>query len=153
MIGDSATTFGNAVGHFHPALVHFPIALLLVGAALEFQQVVRRVPVRSEFARQLLLLGTLVALAAVVSGLRLFHAEDFRERTFDAIRLHRVLGLSTLTAAVLASLVGGLGSGRGPVGTRLVLYALIYGPTAERVGLAGHYGGWVVFGWGSVWTP
>lgn len=142
----------NAVGHFHPALVHFPVALLLTGAALEAWQTAGGAAVRSEIARTLLVLGVLGAAAAGLSGLLLFHPEDFRDRTLEVAHIHRILGLTTGTAALAAAAIGGFTRGPGPTGGRLWLYRGSYFLTAGLAGLTGHYGGWIVFGWGRVWT-
>jgi len=141
----------NALGHFHPALVHFPVALLLAGAAVEFWHTMRKHDSRSSVGRFLLICGTLGALLAVASGLSLFHPEDFRGRTLQVATIHRLLGIGTASAAVLTLILGGLDAS-GPTGKRLLLYRLLYALTGLFVGLAGHYGGWVVFGWGRVWT-
>ena len=142
----------NTVGHFHPALVHFPIALLLTGAALEARQTVRGASGRSEGARFLLLAGLCGAAVAAVSGLLLFHPEDFRGRTLDVARVHRVLGLAVVAAALATVVAGRRSRPSGMNRSRLWSYRLLYFLTAALAGLAGHYGGWVVFGWGRVWT-
>jgi len=141
----------NVVGHFHPAIVHFPVALLLTGAAIETWEGIRGRPTRSSVGRVLLILGTLGALGAVVSGWGLFHPHDFRGRTLAAVRSHRVLGIGTLIMAAVSLWVGGLGSA-GPVGARLRAYRILFAVTGLMAGLTGHWGGWVVFGWGRVWT-
>ena len=146
------STIRNTIGHFHPALVHFPIALLLTGAALEARQSIRSAKVRSEIALTLLVLGTCAALAAALSGLVLFHPEDFRGRTLAAAYIHRVLGLATGTAALAALGAGSLAKGPAPTRGRLLVYRGLYFLAAGLTGLTGHYGGWVVFGWGQIWT-
>ncbi len=142
----------NALGHFHPALVHFPIALLLTGAALEARQSIQGAKVGSELALTLLVLGAGAALAALLSGLLLFHPEDFRGRTLAAVHIHRVLGLATGAAALAALAAGNLAKGPAPTRARLLVYRGLYYVAAGLVGLTGHYGGWVVFGWGKIWT-
>lgn len=142
---------GNLLGNFHPALVHFPVAFLTVGAAFEGWAAVRGAP-RSATGRTLLLVGVLGAAAAVVSGLLHFDPEGYRGRTLEAARIHRVLGLATLGLSVLAVLIGEIPRARPLAGTRLRIYRLVYFTTAVFAGLAGHYGGWIVFGWGSIWT-
>jgi hypothetical protein len=100
----------------------------------------------------LLLAGLCGAAVAAVSGLLLFHPEDFRGRTLDVARVHRVLGLAAVAAALATAVAGGLSRHPGPIGGRLWSYRLLYCLAAGFAGLAGHYGGWVVFGWGRVWT-
>ncbi|MCA9756544.1 MAG: hypothetical protein KDA27_12135 [Candidatus Eisenbacteria bacterium] len=141
----------NTVGHFHPAIVHFPIALLSTGLVVEGWSAVRGLGA-SESARRLLALGLLGAVAAAASGLLLFHPGDYRGMTSDVAGLHRILGLATVTLAVIAGVVSGLPRGRRPEGTRLLLYRVAYVGTGLLVGITGHYGGWIVFGWGKVWT-
>jgi uncharacterized membrane protein len=141
----------NTLGHFHPALVHFPVALLLVAAAVEVWSGIQGRASRSTIGRLLLVLGTLGALGAVASGLSLFHPEDFRGKALAAVRIHRLLGFGTLSAAIVSLGVGGLGSA-GPTGGRLRFYRILLVLTGLLAGLTGHYGGWVVFGWGRVWT-
>jgi len=141
----------NAVSRFHPAIVHFPIALILTGLALEAWKTLRR-DGASRTAWVLLGLGTVAALAAAATGLLLFHPGDFQERTRLAARIHRILGLGTVVMAAWSWSVGRFG-GFPPRGTRLLLYRVSYVGAALAVGLTGHYGGWIVFGWGRIWTP
>ena len=141
----------TAIAHWHPAFVHFPVALILAGAGLEAFRIARRRPGRSPAARMLLALGASAALLAVVSGLLLFHPQEFQGRTLQVARIHRLLGLSTATVALSALIAGGIHREPGPSGRRLMLYRALYFAAAALVGLTGHYGGWIVFGWGAVW--
>ena len=59
--------FENLMNHLHGALNHFPIALLFVSAGLDF--VAWKRPNLRSSAWLLLVLGTLGAIAATVSGL------------------------------------------------------------------------------------
>lgn len=141
----------NTLGHFHPAFVHFPVGLLLTGAIVEFWSFLRRRGA-SPLARAFLLFGFLGTALAVTSGLFLFHPGDFRGRTLRAAEVHRFLALASLVLAFAAIVVGG--SARSPAtlgGPRLFIYRSLYYLTATVVGLTGHYGGWIVFGWGSIW--
>lgn len=137
----------HSLGHFHPALVHFPVGLLLTGAALEGWQLIRGASTKSSVGRVLLVFGTAGALLAVVSGLALFHVEDFQGRTLAVAKVHRLLGLCTAALSVVTLTASALERG----GRRLGWYRLAYFLAAALAGLAGHYGGWVVFGWGRVW--
>ena len=146
------STITNTLGHFHPALVHFPIALLTVGAVFEMFAVLKGVGQRSTIGRTLLILGFLSAGAAALSGLAHFDPAEFQGRTLEVALFHRVLGLATLGLATLSVLAGGFQGNQGPQGRRLWVYRFLYATTAGGVGLTGHYGGWVVFGWGQIWT-
>jgi uncharacterized membrane protein len=147
----SWTLVRNTVGHFHPALVHFPVALVLAGLGFELWGTLRGRGA-SGTARLLLVFGLLGALAAALTGLSLFHPEDFQGPTLAVITIHRALGLASAAALVLAGAANGI-PGRGELGGgRLALYRGAYAVSGLLVGLTGHYGGWVVFGWGSVWT-
>lgn len=56
------------IGMWHPAAVHFPIALLLTVALLEFLAVVRRKPVYAASSRILLAVGAIGAFVAAPMG-------------------------------------------------------------------------------------
>lgn len=70
--GARPTTFEGRLirwlGGWHPAVVHFPIALLLTVAFLEFVALVRRRPIYTASNKILLLIGTLGAFAAAPLG-------------------------------------------------------------------------------------
>lgn len=149
-MSEMAALARNLLGHFHPMLVHFPLAFLLGGAALETWQVFRGEGA-SPVARPLLVMGAWSAVLAAAAGLALFRAEDFAPRLLAAGRIHRLLGL-TATGLSLAALALSAG-GSGPSGRRLVAYRVSYILAALAVGMTGHYGGWMVFGWGRVWVP
>lgn len=148
---DNLSLVRNLLGHFHPVIVHFPVALLLTGAGLETWEMARKRPNRSRAARLLLALGTLAAVGAVISGLSLFRSGDFAGKTLEVARIHRWLGVSVGSAALLTLVIGEVGGE--PEGRRLAAYRGFYLLAAIVTALAGHYGGWVVFGWGWIWTP
>ena len=152
-MGSSWESIRNVYAHFHPALVHFPIGLLCSGAALEAWTAATRRAAPSETARTLLLLGFLGIVLSVGSGLALFNPDDFHGRTLDAAAVHRFLGLASVACGLITALLGGVRASRPPIGARLWAYRVTYWLTATLVGLAGHYGGWIVFGWGRIWTP
>lgn len=153
-MGISWDAIRNTYGHFHPALVHFPIGLVLTGAAVEvWSAVVRRRRESSQTARFLLSLGLLATVVAVGSGLALFRPDDFRGRTHDVAIIHRTLGLASLPM-ILVTVFLGARRGHSELSRGwLWAYRLTCWGAALLVGLAGHYGGWIVFGWGWVWTP
>lgn len=70
--GARPTTFEGRLirwlGGWHPAVIHFPIALLLTVAFLEFMALIRRKPIYTASNKLLLAIGTLGAFAAAPLG-------------------------------------------------------------------------------------
>jgi len=145
----------NIYGHFHPALVHFPIALVLAGAAMEvWTAVVRGGAQPSPTGGRLLLLGCAGALLAAGSGLALFRYEDYRPPVLAAVGMHYTLALAGVLVLLATCLVRVfLVRKVAPHALQLWTYRALYWMAAILIGLAGHYGGWIVFGWGRIWIP
>ena len=57
------------IGAYHPVIVHFAIALLILGVVFRWISLTGRAPFTGPAATTLLLLGALAALLAVHSGL------------------------------------------------------------------------------------
>jgi mono/diheme cytochrome c family protein/uncharacterized membrane protein len=87
------------LGNFHPATVHFPVALLTAAAVAELLRLVTRRPAFDAITRYCLWFGALTAVAAAVLG---WFLGGFR--VMDAswlLTAHRWLGTSTTFTAVL----------------------------------------------------
>ncbi len=134
----------------HPAIVHFPIALLLVGALTAVVAVVVRRWHLPFFAAILLSLGALGAVAATVTG------EEEEEKVEHAIpsaepvlEEHAEWGESARNAGLLAAVIaiGAATLASRPVIGRFlsVLTALIAIGAAYAVAQAGHFGGELVY--------
>lgn len=126
------------VGRFHPVLVHFPIALLIVGAALRVWGMRR--PRWQEAGSLLLLLGAVAAVAATVAGFAFAGEGGFRGEALAAVEAHRNAGVAATLCAVVAVLLDRLRVGPGAVAAGLAVM------TAGVVGYAGHLGGVSVYG-------
>jgi uncharacterized membrane protein len=122
---------------FHPAVVHFPIALFIFGAGLE----VVAWRLRSDFlgrAALLNMVGALVSTALVVpSGVLAYRGADY---TWSGGIVPHVLLAST---ALLLMTVAVLTRRRTQPSQRSVLLALL---AALAVGAAGHFGGQLIYG-------
>jgi len=136
------------LGRLHPALVHFPIALLLVAVLAELVR--RRADGPSETAFFCLALGTLGALAAVLTGL-LFAAHD-PPGAHALLERHRWSGIGT-AAAACATLVSAWRWRRTGAATLAAPTRLGLVLTAALVGLSGHLGGSMVYGEGFELEP
>ena len=88
------------LGRLHPAIVHFPIALLVVAAALEAWQVLRRKPSLAPATPVCVFLGAMSPALASLFGWFLAEGEDT-----ELLSLHKWVGLATTGLAVVAALL------------------------------------------------
>jgi uncharacterized membrane protein len=134
----------------HPAVVHFPIALLLLGAAVAVLAVFVRRWHFPLFAAVLLSLGAIGAVAATVTG------EEEEEKVEHAIpsaepllEEHAEWGERARNAGIVAALLAVLAAvaANKPVGGRLlsVLTACAALVAGYCVAQAGHFGGELVY--------
>ena len=133
------------VGHLHPLMLHFPLALLLIGTAAVVWNWFRGEEGVGEFAFHCLWIGAAMAVLASVSGW--FFAED--EGSGKGLELHRWFAVASTGAAVLLAALASLSRTDERPGlvaaTRLL--ALI---TAGAMAFTGHVGGEMVWGEGVV---
>ncbi|MCH2156907.1 MAG: hypothetical protein MK080_13030 [Opitutales bacterium] len=126
----------------HPMVVHFPIGLLLMAAAVEFLGLIfRKQKAWASAVHWSVAISALSSPAAVVAGWILADIENY------TINLHRWLGVATAVAAivswVLLVLADKKRSNKMMWAFRIVLIA-----SAVLVSLAGHTGGELVYGKG-----
>jgi uncharacterized membrane protein len=130
------------LGALHPGIVHFPIALLAVGALLEILQILRK---KTGPAGGTQALAWLAAAAAVPATLFGFMLADYEGCEGKLIDLHQWLGVSsTVVALVAAGAAFKAGSSLGAL--RLLRIALVLG--SGLVMATGYIGGELVFGEG-----
>lgn len=133
------------LGRLHPLVVHFPIALAIAAAAVEFLNILRRKTVASPFAFTATVFAAIAACVAAWSG---WLNADFEGATpGNTLFLHRWLGVVAAGGLCVVAVVGCLGRG----GTRpralngyrwgLVVCAVV-------VGFGAHFGGTMVYGEG-----
>jgi uncharacterized membrane protein/mono/diheme cytochrome c family protein len=163
LIGSAADGFGllgaggvvapvwHFIGTFHPVIVHFPIALLMVAAFLEGLTVVRRrslaSPALSQSALTCLWLGTAGAVAAAALGWANVDGSggSFRNDT-SLIAVHRWAGIGLAGVAILACVASAMARQRPSVVRRVVAYRGGVMASAALVGLVGMYGGKITHG-------
>ena len=128
----------------HPLIVHFPIALLLTSVGLDAAALILRRPGWHRIALWNLVLGTLGAGAAVLSGL---HAEEMAKHSFEIwtlITRHERLGFCTLSIAFASSAVRLLMRDR--LGSRARSVMLVLGLTmATTISWGAYLGGRLVY--------
>ncbi|MCU0254285.1 MAG: hypothetical protein MUE47_07060 [Acidobacteria bacterium] len=131
-------------GRFHPATVHFPIALIAVAALFEILGAARRERALSVAAVWLAGLGAAGAVAAAALGWSAAAFSSFPGELARVLETHRWLGLATAATAVLAALAGVQALRRGagwPFLFRLLLLA-----AAVLVLITGFFGGILIYG-------
>jgi uncharacterized membrane protein len=133
-------TVGGFLGWMHPALVHFPIALLAVAALLEAAQILRRA---QDLSSTTVLLTRLAAPAAGSACILGFLLKGYEGREGPLVDLHAGLGLGATVAAALSATLLAMGRTRPRArwGGRIAL-----GVGAFLVLSTGFLGGEMVFG-------
>jgi mono/diheme cytochrome c family protein/uncharacterized membrane protein len=131
------------LGKFHPAAIHFPIALLAAAAVAELLRMVTGQPAFEAVVRYCLWFGTLTALVAGPLGWFLggIHLTD----ASWVMMTHRWLGTATVAWAGLALLLSEVGRRTNGQRTRTGLRVMLL--VAASLALAtGFFGGAVVYG-------
>lgn len=131
--------------HLHAMIVHFPIALLLVGFLSDIIGLFSRKPLFRQAAFYLLLLGTAGAIAAYFSGDAA--GEGMEEGSLGkAMALHEQAAQITLWITVAAALFR-LGAGLMKENYRWVRIVafLLFGLSVAAVSRTGYLGGQLVY--------
>lgn len=134
------------LGRFHVLAIHFPIALLFVGALFELVSMLGAGERARGVVRASVGLGAISALLAAPLGLMNAIGAEYAGVLADVFWWHRLLGLTTAGLAVVAWIAvewrARKPSANAIVATRVAVFA-----SAALVGITGHLGGSLVFGW------
>lgn len=144
MLASGVTPWWHLSGVMHPAVAHFPIALLMVAALVESWSVIRRHRKPTQTTLLCLYLGTTAAVVAAVLGLANASASGEKGITLN---WHKWLGICVATLAVLAAILSIVLVRRGSVRgrTRWAYRGGVF-TSAALVGLVGSFGGKLVHG-------
>lgn len=123
---------------FHPLMVHFPIALFLFGAGLEFFGWRKKLEAVRQAGWLAVLFGTLSTLFAVPTGLMVFLRSGF-EWSGTAL-IHFILAISATLVMTLTVVW------RRKAAHESYSYFALLLLAAVLVGAAGHFGGQLVYG-------
>jgi uncharacterized membrane protein len=133
----------RALGKFHVVVIHFPIALLLAAAAGELWSMRRGLREPAPAVQFCVLLGAAGAVAAAGLGWLRASGGGFAGSSSPAFVLHRLLGTAAGLGAVGLALFSDADARQGVRSWRfrIALFA-----AAFLAGLAGHFGGTLVYG-------
>ena len=134
-----------STSHFHPMLVHFPIALVAVGFLAEIAaMLIKKEACLSVAGFYLLILGTLSAIVAWGTGN--FFTAEMEGAAGEIKELHEQFAIATLVILVVASIIRIYIKMKNKESSGLKLIAFVlYALSAICVSITGFYGGTLVY--------
>jgi uncharacterized membrane protein len=130
----------ESIGRLHPALVHFPVALVLTAAAAEALYMARREQRYGDAARFMIAAAAWLSVPSAVAGFAAAAGRTLDPAVEGAFSIHRVAGTAL---PILVFLVYGLGEGSRRSGQvwEQILYRLLLLAAAVCVVVAAYCGG------------
>lgn len=128
------------IGHFHPALVHFPVALVLTAAVAEALYMTKRKQRYGDAARFVITAAAWLSVPAAAAGFAAASGETFDARLEGVFTIHRVAG-TTLPFLVILAYAMGEGARRSGQVWEQMLYRLVLLVAVVCVLVAAYYGG------------
>lgn len=134
-----------ALGRVHPALVHFPAALVLTALVAELLCIARKEGRYADAARFMITAAAWMSIPTAVTGFLRAANITLDPGEQSAFAIHRIAGIAT---PVLVFLCAGLAAGVRKSGQiwELWLYRVVLLLAAISVSIAGYFGGEMVFG-------
>ncbi|MFC7292786.1 DUF1592 domain-containing protein [Hirschia litorea] len=140
--GAEGAGFGRFLGRFHPLILHFPVAFLVLAGLLELTRLNKKTAKFSEFVGPVLVLAALSACATVILGILLASNEG---HAGDLVERHRGRGIGVAILACLAAAI--YYTDIFVKNTKLKIgYRACLGISIALMGLAAHDGGSMVHG-------
>ncbi len=135
----------ESTGYFHPFLVHFPVALILVAAVAEILFVTRRDPAFGSTARFMICAAAWISVPTMVAGFAAAAGEVFTPQQQQAFVIHRIAGIVTPCLAVLAAGLAASARRTGQI-WELMLFRILLAAAVISAAIAGLEGGEIVHG-------
>ena len=132
-------------GRLHPLVVHFPVALLLLAAAIEFIRVFRDDARLGRLTIFLVGIGAAGAVVAAATGWVFAHESHPEQSMRATLTWHRWLGLATAALSVLAWVTARRWADGPRRGTRWINRAIGW-LAAGLLIITGHLGALLVWG-------
>lgn len=91
------------IGNFHPVVLHFPIALIIMTAVAELLSLKSRSPLFSQAARFMIIAAACTALPTALLGLAYGYDVNYDVTLSLLFWWHRLSGLSTASVAIITA--------------------------------------------------
>jgi mono/diheme cytochrome c family protein/uncharacterized membrane protein len=91
-------SIAEAIGRFHPVLVHLPIGILLVGLLLQWLSRKEKYAISVDVIKIVLLCGSLTAILSCITGFLLSGSGDYEE---SLVAWHMWMGIGVAAASLL----------------------------------------------------
>jgi len=142
-----SSSLWDGLGRLHPALVHFPVALLVTALGAELMCILRRDARFADAARFMVSVAGWTGVAAALAGFARADTVVIPTELEGTFAIHRVAGIVTPVLAVLAA---GLAAGVRRSGQiwELFLYRIVLILATIAAVVAGFCGGEIVHGAG-----
>ncbi len=126
----------EAIGRFHPVLVHLPIGILLVGLLLQWLSRKNKYAISTDVIKIVLLCGSLTAILSCITGFLLSGSGDYDE---SLVAWHMWMGIGVAAASLL--LIARVVKQQYDVVHRITSFSLLM-----LIVLTGHLGGSLTHG-------
>ena len=135
----------NSFGRYHPAVVHFPLALVVAAGIAELLYATRKKQYFGDAARFMISLAAWLSIPAAVLGLMTAAGRSYGADLSTMFSYHRIAGIAL---PVLTFLAAGLCEGTRRSGQvwEQMLYRAILALAVLGALAAGHYGARLVYG-------
>ena len=131
----------------HPVIVHFPVALLLTAFLVETLALLLKKPAWHRISLWNLVLGTLAAGAAVITGRLAMAVAKHSHEIYDVMEKHERLGYLILALALLITGWRLLTKDRLPAPSRWLAWVML-AVTCGTMAFSAHLGGRLVYEFG-----
>jgi uncharacterized membrane protein len=133
----------ETLGRCHPALVHFPVALVVTAMLAELMFIGKKVARYTEAARFMLAAAALASIPTAVAGFAAAAGEVFPAGLQSAFTIHRIAGIAVPVLIVLAYALCEGARRSGQVWEQGLYRFFLYLATAVVL-VAGYFGGLLV---------
>lgn len=144
---ENATKIIQWVGNFHPIIMHFPIALIVMTAISELLFFWYRTSLFDQASRFMIIAAAITAIPTALTGLAYGYDVQYEDIMATYFWWHRFLGIFIMLLAIITATLRELSSQK-KAAYYLCLFVLFI-----SVNVTGFLGGSLTFGIGHLWPP